>query len=242
MPQISLAYWSMVRSELNLPLKAVEMMEDSVQPADSVYAASTRSCDRGRRRILTDEEVVTSAETFVAFERTQEFFELVTKHAATHVLARFRETRIRDELACRAFARRFNFGIGDTEQEEVILTNALSDFNVRTIEGTDDQATIHLELHVGSTGGFGARGGDVLRKFRRRDQRFSQGNVVIRDEDNLEEVTDLRVVVHNVTDVVDESDDALGLQVSGVRLAAEDADARHAHLARSSGVIAFICL
>jgi len=44
MPQISLAYWSMVRSELNLPLKAVEMMEDSVQPADSVYAASTRSC------------------------------------------------------------------------------------------------------------------------------------------------------------------------------------------------------
>ena len=30
MSQISVAYWSMVRSELNLPEKAVEMMEDSV--------------------------------------------------------------------------------------------------------------------------------------------------------------------------------------------------------------------
>jgi len=41
MSQISFAYWSMVRSELNLPEKAVEMMEDSVQPASFLYAAST---------------------------------------------------------------------------------------------------------------------------------------------------------------------------------------------------------
>ena len=41
MSQISLAYWSMVRSELNLPEKAVEMMEDSVQPAWFLYASST---------------------------------------------------------------------------------------------------------------------------------------------------------------------------------------------------------
>ena len=41
MSQISFAYWSMVRSELNLPEKAVETMEDSVQPASFLYAAST---------------------------------------------------------------------------------------------------------------------------------------------------------------------------------------------------------
>lgn len=33
MSQISLAYWSMVLSELNLPEVAVDKMEDSVQPS-----------------------------------------------------------------------------------------------------------------------------------------------------------------------------------------------------------------
>ena len=41
MSQISVAYWSMVRSELNLPENAVEMIDDFVHPAAFLYAAST---------------------------------------------------------------------------------------------------------------------------------------------------------------------------------------------------------
>ena len=44
MSQISLAYWSMVRSLLNLPLNAVEMMEDLVHAVWSPYASSTLAC------------------------------------------------------------------------------------------------------------------------------------------------------------------------------------------------------
>ena len=41
MPQISVAYWPIVRSDENLPLVAVDMMLARVQAAWLAYAAST---------------------------------------------------------------------------------------------------------------------------------------------------------------------------------------------------------
>ena len=41
MSQISVAYWSIVRSELNFPENAVLMMDDSVHLSWFLYAAST---------------------------------------------------------------------------------------------------------------------------------------------------------------------------------------------------------
>ena len=48
-------------------------------------------------------------------------------------------------------SRRFDLVFGYAEQEEVVVADALSDFNVRAVQGTDDQATVHLELHVRGT-------------------------------------------------------------------------------------------
>ena len=73
--------------------------------------------------------------------------------------------------------------------KEVVVADALTDFDVRTVQSTDDQAAVHLELHVQKCRSFPC-GGDVLGQLRGRDQGFRDRNVVIRDEDNLHQVPD----------------------------------------------------
>lgn len=59
----------------------------------------------------------------------------------------------------------------------------------------------------------------------RRDD-LSLADVVVFQEDDLEQVAHIRVVVHNVADLVDEVDDSLGHPVSWRSLATEDRYAR----------------
>ena len=51
-------------------------------------------------------------------------------------------------------------------------------------------------------------------------------NVVVCEEDDLEQVADIRVVVHDVSNLVDEMNDGLGHPVSWRSLSTEDGDSR----------------
>jgi hypothetical protein len=45
-----------------------------------------------------------------------------------------------------------------TKEEDVFFANFLGDLNVGTVHGTQEQATVQAELHVGSARGFGSGG------------------------------------------------------------------------------------
>ena len=63
---------------------------------------------------------------------------------------------------------------------------------------TNDDATVHDKLHVGSARGLGTRSGDVLRDVVGRDDDLSIAHLVVGDEDKLEVVTGVGVCVDHL--------------------------------------------
>jgi hypothetical protein len=72
-------------------------------------------------------------------------------------------------------------GVTDQRQEriltDVFLTNLFGDFDVGTIDGTDQQATVQAELHVAGSRGLSTGGGDMLANIRGRDQQLGHCEV-----------------------------------------------------------------
>lgn len=97
---------------------------------------------------------------------------------------------------------------------------------VSTIAGTDDQTTVQAELHVARARGLGTSRGDVLGDVTGGRDDFSLADIVVFQEDDLEQVANIGIVVHNVTDLVDEVDDSLSHPVSRRSLATENGHAR----------------
>jgi hypothetical protein len=100
-----------------------------------------------------------------------------------------------------------------TEDEVILLTSLLADFDVSTIIGTNDETPIHDELHVGGTRGLSTSGGDVLADFGSRDDDFGIGDTVVGEIDDLKESTNLLMIVNNICDAVDEFDDSFGIDI-----------------------------
>lgn len=93
------------------------------------------------------------------------------------------------------------------KQEDVLLANLSCDLDVRPVAGSDDQTAVQDELHVGSTGSFGSRSGNVLADVAGGNDDLGLGYIVIFEEDDLEEVSDVGIVVDNTAYLVDEVDD-----------------------------------
>ena len=116
---------------------------------------------------------------------------------------------------------------GHAEEEEVLSADALTDFDVGTVEGADGHGTVESELHVAGTGGFLAGLGDLLVKVGGRDEVLCEANVVVPREVDVQLALDVRVVVDDAGDVVDQLDGLLGQIVARSGLGTEHDGTRH---------------
>mmetsp|Transcript_32717 Transcript_32717/g.82484 ORF Transcript_32717/g.82484 Transcript_32717/m.82484 type:complete len:471 (-) Transcript_32717:404-1816(-) len=181
-----------------------------------------------RPEVLSHQEVVPAPEALVALEARQKLVELplAAEHARLNGVHHRGEAHVGHKLPRRTLgARRLHLRLLDAEEEEIFVAHALADLHVSAVQRADDEAAVHLELHVGRAGRLGAGSADVLRQLRGGDQRLGQRHVVVGDKHHLKEVADFGVVVDDITHGGDQAHDALGLEVGGVRLAAEDAHA-----------------
>lgn len=97
---------------------------------------------------------------------------------------------------------------------------------VCTVACTDDETAVENELHVAGTAGLSTGSRDVLADIRGRADDLGFADVVVLDEDDLEQVTNIRVVVDHTANFTDEMDHSLGHPVARRSLATEDVDAR----------------
>ena len=69
-----------------------------------------------------------------------------------------------DEIsrAIAALLKCIDFFNGLAEEEEIVCTNKISDFNVGAIKGSDGEGAVHGKFHVAGAGGFLASCGDLL--------------------------------------------------------------------------------
>lgn len=81
-------------------------------------------------------------------------------------------------------------------------------------------------LHIASTRCFGTSSGDVLADVAGRDDDLGFADIVVFQEDDLEQVSNIFVRVDDPADLVDQMDDGLCHPVSGRRLSTEDVDTR----------------
>lgn len=98
---------------------------------------------------------------------------------------------------------------------------------VGTIASADDETTIEDKLHVAGSRGFSSSRGNVLAQIRRRDDHLRFADIVVLQEDDLEQITNVLVLVDNGSNPVDEVDDLLRHPVPWRGLPAKD---RHPRL------------
>ena len=101
-----------------------------------------------------------------------------------------------------------------TENEHVLLTNLFGDLDVGTIHGTNNEATVHDELHVGRARCLSTSGRDVLGQLSGGNDDLGGTDVVVGQENNLEKVTDAGVVVDLVRDGSDQLDESLSVPIA----------------------------
>jgi hypothetical protein len=125
------------------------------------------------------------------------------------------------------------------EEEDVVLADFAGDFDldtyisknsngirpsethISTIAGTNNQSTVQAELHVRGSGGFGTSSGDVLADVAGGADDLSLADIVVFQENDLQQVTNVLVAVDHFPDLVDEVNDRLRHPVSRSSLAAE---------------------
>mmetsp|Transcript_75616 Transcript_75616/g.180676 ORF Transcript_75616/g.180676 Transcript_75616/m.180676 type:complete len:238 (-) Transcript_75616:1827-2540(-) len=100
-----------------------------------------------------------------------------------------------------------------SEDEHRIMATFLPDLDVRTIHRSNNQTTIHNELHVGCARGFSSSSGNVLRDVRCGDHHLCRGDTVVRHEGALEVLLCLGVIVDHLCHVVDELDNDLRIDI-----------------------------
>mmetsp|Transcript_9191 Transcript_9191/g.25696 ORF Transcript_9191/g.25696 Transcript_9191/m.25696 type:complete len:389 (-) Transcript_9191:1423-2589(-) len=176
---------------------------------------------------MAQQEPVRAAEALVALERAHEALE-VAKGAALDVARGGKEVLRGLELALAPLLPQARHPVRrGPEEEEVLLAHALPDLHVGTVQRANEQAAVHLELHVARAGGFRAGGGDVLAQLRGRDELLGQGDVVVGHEVDPHQVFHVGVVVDDLANAVGQVDALLGSPVAVEGLAAYDRDARH---------------
>lgn len=109
-----------------------------------------------------------------------------------------------------------------TKQEGVFLSNVFGDLNIGPIDGTEEKGTIQAELHVAGPRGFSAGSTDLDTDVRSGDQHFSDRNAVVGNEANAKEIADVGVLVDDLGNVHDETNDKLCNVVAGRGFAGEN--------------------
>ena len=84
----------------------------------------------------------------------------------------------------------------------------------------------NAHLHVARTRSLSPSSGNVLANITRRHNNLRLANIVVLQEDNLEQITNLLIIIDHLADLVDEVDNRLRHPVTRRRFAAEDADLR----------------
>lgn len=97
---------------------------------------------------------------------------------------------------------------------------------VCTVASADDQATVQDELHVTGTTSLSTSGGDVLADVGSRADDLGLADIVVFQKDNLEEISNVRIGVHDLSNLADQVDDGLRHPVAGSSLASENRDTR----------------
>lgn len=72
-----------------------------------------------------------------------------------------------------------------------------------TITSSNDETTVKHKLHVAGPAGLGTSSRDMLADIRSGAQNLCLADIVVLDEDNLEQIADILVIIHNCTDLVD---------------------------------------
>ena len=88
----------------------------------------------------------------------------------------------------------------------VVFPDFLGDLDIRTVDGTEEQATVQTELHVGRARRLGAGRGDVLADVRSGDEDLCERDGVVGQEVEAEEILRLGVGVDDARDVDDQPD------------------------------------
>ena len=112
--------------------------------------------------------------------------------------------------------------IGRTEDIGVLLPHGLENLNVRTIQGSQGQRTVHHELHVRGAGSFLTSHRDLFGNIRGRNDVLGGRDIVVVNENNLDAAIDIRIVVDQVGNGVNQLDDSLCADVAGGSLRTED--------------------
>ena len=96
------------------------------------------------------------------------------------------------------------------EEEDIALANLFGNFNVCTVDGTDQQTTIETELHVTGTASLCSSGTNVLRNVGSRNENLSERYGVVRKEVEGEKILGVRIAVDDAGDIDDEANGQLG--------------------------------
>mmetsp|Transcript_9192 Transcript_9192/g.25702 ORF Transcript_9192/g.25702 Transcript_9192/m.25702 type:complete len:277 (-) Transcript_9192:1606-2436(-) len=176
---------------------------------------------------MAQQEPVRAAEALVALERAHEALE-VAKGAALDVARGGKEVLRGLELALAPLLPQARHPVRrGPEEEEVLLAHALPDLHVGTVQRANEQAAVHLELHVAGARGLQASRRDVLTELSGRDELLGRGDIVVGHEVQAHDVVDVGVVVDDPADGIGQSNALLRRPVRVEGLPADDADAFH---------------
>lgn len=101
-----------------------------------------------------------------------------------------------------------------SENEHVLFTYLFSNLDVGAIHGTNNEATVHNEFHVGCSRGFSTSSRNMLRELGSWDNDLSARDVVVWQENDLKKISNLWVVVNLEGNGSDQLDDSLGVMVT----------------------------
>ena len=147
----------------------------------------------------------------------------ITEFATLDGIENFGEVRVELEVAIGVGVTEVFDVLGEvTEEKDVGLADFASDLDVGSVACTDDQSTVQDEFHVAGSTGFRTCSGDVLADIRGRGDDLGLTNIVVFDVDDLQQVTDVFVIVHDLANAANKVDDSLGHPVAWSGLASED--------------------
>ena len=139
----------------------------------------------------------------------------------------FREVGVDFEVAIGVSVAEVFDVLGEVaEEEDVRFADFAGDFNVGSVASTDDQSAVQDELHVAGPTCFRTCGGYVLADVRGRGDDLGLAHIVVFNIDDLQEITDVFIIIDDLANAADKVNDSLSHPVAWSGLASKDRHAR----------------
>ena len=107
------------------------------------------------------------------------------------------------------------------EDINIVHTDLLTDFNIRTVHRSDGHSTVHHKLHVAGTAGLFARCGQLFRYLSCRNQHFCTADIIIFKEYDLQHFSCSGMFFNKPAQCADHSDNLFCTVISGTGLGTE---------------------